>query len=336
MFDKLDFLEYSEVKMINSLSQHVDCLLPYQNTEDAKKFLQKAYHLLAVANAEEAAYSNCSRFIYSLEHGSMFLRQAAQSPVEIQPVLAFYGLSHYIKACLLTVDPAYPATVNVLAHGLSARKRKKQNYSFLKDEVKVQRHGLFGHFSEKMFHVKHMEGFKLNMTNLFKQIPELASVFSFQTAERHFHLLKKKHDGLYSLPVQLLDDYQMTENRLADFLAQKTNSQMTIEEMDKKDITLRVSTEDLPPPCRFDLLKGEWLFSRQKTAEVFYPELLVYYPLLYNLSMIARYETEWWYELLKLAPGKEFSLIKQFLSISQYKIPVLIGQYLNTVIIEKP
>ncbi|MFK2827225.1 YaaC family protein [Bacillus sp. B190/17] len=304
-------------------------LLPYQNTENSRSFLQNTYYSLNWPNAEEAAYNNCSRFIYSLEHGDIFLKQSTQAPMEIQPVLSFYGLSHYIKACLLAVDPAYPATVHVLAHGLSTRKKKKQNYSFLSDEVKTQRHGLFGHFSEKMFHVKHLEGFKLNMNDLFMQIPELAYIFSFQTKQFPFHPLKKNEVGLYSLTTQILDDYQMTENRLADFLKQKTNERILIQQSKKNTLLLKISTGIPPAPCRFNILENQWVFSRYKTAEAFYPELLIYYPILYNLSMIARYETEWWYDLLKLAPGKEFSLIKQFLNISTYKIPFLIGEYLN-------
>ncbi|RJS60985.1 hypothetical protein CJ483_13615 [Bacillus sp. PK3_68] len=329
MFNMLDFLEYSEVNMDNQLLHHLDVLLPYQNTEDAKKFLQSSYHLLALPNAEEAAYNNCLRFIYSLEHGNVFLRQSAQSPLSIQPVLIFYGLSHYIKACLLAVDPSYPATVHVLAHGLSTRKRKKQNYSFLKDEIRTQRHGLFGHFSEKMFHVEHLEGFKLNMRDLLMQIPELARVFSFQTGEQPFHLLQKHNMDLYRLPSQILDDYQMTEKRLSDFLEQKTNGCITVDKAHKNDVWIKISSEIPPAPCRFDMTANHWVFSRHKTLEAFYPELLVYYALLYNLSMIARYETEWWYELLKHAPGKEYSLIKQFLHISQCKIPLLVEQYLD-------
>ncbi|WP_191992053.1 YaaC family protein [Bacillus aerolatus] len=315
--------------MNKNFSWQKDGLLPYQNTESARAFLLNSYRSLALPNAEEAAYNNCTRFIYSLEHGDVFLKQADHSPLAIQPVLAFYGLSHYIKACLLTVDFAYPATVHVLAHGLSARRKKKQNYSFLHDEVKTQRHGLFSHFSEKMFHVKHLEGSKLNMYNLLVQIPELAPIFSFQAKHSPFHPLQKNEDGLYLLSKQVLDDYQMTENRLTDFLKQKTNGNVTVEKAEKDTLLIKLSSLSQAAPCRFNSLNSQWVFSRYKTHEAFYPELLIYYSLLYNLSMIARYETEWWYDLLKLTPGKEFSLIKQFLSVSMRKIPHLIENFLN-------
>ncbi|MED0668571.1 YaaC family protein [Bacillus badius] len=315
--------------MNNQLLHSFDPLLPYQNTADAKSFLQASYRSIALSNAEEAAYTNCPRFLYSLEHGTTFLSQSSHSPLAIQPVLIFYGLSHYIKACLLAVDPAYPATVHVLAHGLSTRKRKKQNYSFLKDEVRTQRHGLFSHFSDKMFHVKQLEGSKLNMNDLLAQIPELDQIFSFQTREAPFHSLKKEENGCYRVTAQILDDYQMTQNRLSDFLSQKTNGSMAVEGAHENELLIRISGERPAAPCRFNARNGQWMFSRRKTPEAFYPEILIYYALLYNLSMIARYETEWWYDLLKHAPGKEFSLIKQFLHISHHKIPLVIEQYLN-------
>ncbi|WP_338752450.1 YaaC family protein [Bacillus sp. FJAT-52991] len=235
-----------------------DPLLSYYSVPRAKSFLQTSYKTNDIKQAEQYAYDNCYRFIYCLEHGELFLKQAQQSPIAVQPVLAFYGLSHLLKACLITVDPCYPASVQVLAHGLSSRKKKKQNYYFFQDEVKVQRHGLFIHFSEKMFHITHIEGTKLNMKTLLKQIPELSCFFHQHNECSPFLTLEKKEEN--SLP----------------------------------------------------------------------SELMIYYALLYNLSMIARYETEWWYELLKLMPGEEYPFIKQFLTISIHKTPLLIEDYLRT------
>ncbi len=54
-------------------------------------------------------------------------------------MLLFYGMSQLFKACLLTIDPNYPESTTVLAHGVTTRKRKKQGYQFLEDEVKVQK-----------------------------------------------------------------------------------------------------------------------------------------------------------------------------------------------------
>lgn len=329
MFDMLDSLENSEENMDKRFLQINSDLIAYQNAAHAKGFLLQCYQMQGLSNAEEAAYTNCTRFVYSLEHGDLYLNQAFQSPLAIQPALAFYGLSHYIKACLLTVDADYPATVQVLAHGLSARKRKKQNYSFLQDEVRTQRYGLFTHFSNKMFHVEHLEGTKLKMNALLKQVPELSSIFSFQSGKAPFEKVQQKDEN-YAIPIQLLDDYQMTEHRFSEFLEAKTMGRVNVIEADKHLIYLKPLSLSLSPPFRFHFFTNEWVFSKSKESEAFYPELLIYYSLLYNLSMIARYETEWWYDLLKHAPGKEYSLIKYFTEVSIQKIPLLIAQFLHT------
>lgn len=50
--------------------------------------------------------------------------------------------------------------------------------------------------------------------------------------------------------------------------------------------------------------------------KVILPELLTHYLLLYNLSMIVRYESEWWSDLLKNYSHYDFVFISQFLDIS--------------------
>ena len=60
------------------------------------------------------------------------------------------------------------------------------------------------------------------------------------------------------------------------------------------------------------------------------PELLVHYLLLYNLSMISRYETDWWYDLLGSYGSEDYPFIYQFLNISAQKIPYYISAFLLT------
>lgn len=85
------------------------------------------------------SFENCYPFIYYLEHGKNYYELYKVAPFSIQPMLLFYGISQLFKACLLTIDPNYPESTTVLAHGVTTRKRKKQGYQFLEDEVKVQK-----------------------------------------------------------------------------------------------------------------------------------------------------------------------------------------------------
>src|SRR5690554_3754272 len=137
----------------------------------SQKFLQHCYK--NHHESDKLSYQNCYPFIYYLDHGKKYYEQASISPVELQPVLLFYGLVQLMKALLLTVDPLYPRTTQVLAHGVTTRKRKKNQYEFLMDEVKVQKNGLFTYFAERLFQLGQMEGEKIIMEDLLKGIPEL-------------------------------------------------------------------------------------------------------------------------------------------------------------------
>ena len=102
---------------------------PFFSASDTQIYLKRCYKNLE--QAEQKSYENCYPFIYYLEHAKIYYDQAANSPILIQPILLFYGFVHLIKACLLTKDPKYPENTTVLAHGVTSRKRKKQQYEFL-------------------------------------------------------------------------------------------------------------------------------------------------------------------------------------------------------------
>ena len=57
------------------------------------------------------------------------------------------------------------------------------------------------------------------------------------------------------------------------------------------------------------------------------PELLVHYLLLYNLSMISRYETDWWYDLLGSYNSEDYPFIYQFLNISAQKSLIIFQHF---------
>lgn len=123
----------------------------FYSVESTQKFLEKVYILNGIDDAKKNSFKNSERFIYFLKHAESFYKQAAYSPLEIKPILLFYGMAQLIKACLITRDPHYPSHTSVLAHGVTTRKRKKQNYCFSDDEVKIQRNGLCVHFMKHLF-----------------------------------------------------------------------------------------------------------------------------------------------------------------------------------------
>lgn len=303
---------------------------PYYSASSTQHFLQKCYEKLKDTNANQKSYENSYPFIYYIEHGQLYFGQAEKAPLTMQPILLFYGLVHLIKACILTVDPNYPETTSVLAHGVSTRKRKKQHYSFFQDEVKVQKNGLFPFMSEKMFHMKQLEGDKICMGDLLKYIPELNDLYLKMEGHQTFVDVDVT-DEFLSFPKSILDLYHMTEDRFVDYYHSISKSQVSLSNSEKKKIILKRDDGGLHDvsPLRVNSFNNRYSLSISRGNILLYPELLIHYLLLYNLSMIARYEIEWWSELIKTMPNKDYPFISTFLNITLEKGPILILEYLN-------
>ncbi|MGD6879976.1 YaaC family protein [Bacillus infantis] len=300
------------------------------SAENTQAYLKKCYTRHGIDQPEAKSYENCYPFIYYLEHGKIYYEQAAKSPLLIQPIMLFYGLVHLIKASILTADPNYPETTSVLAHGVSTRKRKKQQYSFFEDEVKFQKTGLFPFMADKLFHMKHMEGDKIEMGELFKYIPELNELFRQTEGTPAFAGIELAN-GQLTMPASILDQFHMTEERFIDYFNSKGSYNIESPAQGESG-KITFSCGSVPPhdirPLKFNIQEGSLSFPLAKGNLVNFPELLLHYLLLYNLSMIARYETEWWSELMKMMPNKDYPFIHSFLEITLLKGPYLVYQYL--------
>lgn len=296
------------------------------SAEYCQHYLKKCYQKNNIAQPEQKSFENCYAYLYYLEHGQIYYEQADKAPLILKPILLFYGLVHLIKACILTVDPAYPETTAVLAHGVSTRKRKKQNYLFFHDEVKFQKHGLFPFMSEKLFHMKQLEGEKAIMEELLQLIPELNDLFILLEGKKTFERLHRER-GQLQIPNTVLDCYHMTENRFKEFFIEKCNYHI---DLTSKDLAFNLDKNIFSKSSliKFNMDGGFWGIPLNKNKFAHYPELLIHYLLLYNLSMIARYETEWWSELTKMMPNRDFPFIHLFLEVTMQKGPFLVYHYL--------
>ncbi|KWU62409.1 YaaC family protein [Priestia sp. YIM B13446] len=293
-------------------------------------FLKKRYQKLNYSDAEQHSFKNSYPFIYYLEHSKNYYQVAAQSPVSVQPVLLFYGMSQLLKACLLTQNPVYPENTAVLAHGVSTRKRKKQSYDFLDDEVKIQKSGLFSQVGEELFHVKQLEGSKYTMNYLLSCVPELDTLFLNLGTRSFSHLTTI---GLLpatslSIPEQVTRCYHMNHERLYSFLKERSRLSLSLSE-DQVRILDPSSRLYNCSPFMYNFQDNTLHAPLEKDSCLYFPEMLAHYLLLYNLSMISRYETEWWYELLHTYSSKDYPFILRFLEVTAQKIPYLISCYLN-------
>jgi hypothetical protein len=309
--------------------QSSEALLHFQNVEYSRFYLETCYKKTQLKNSLEKAYSNTETFLAYLQHGERCLKEARLVSPQIQPILLFYGLTSYIKACILTVDPSYPSSTSVLAHGLSARKRKKKAYTFFEDEVKIQKDGLFTHCLQTMFHVKQLNGDKWTMGELFLSIPDLIETTSFYKLSTPFVLIQEPIRSRYQFPEEILDRYHMTEKYFQTYC--QSLCSFTLNWEDQKSLVFYLDDPNSlfsHSPFRYHTNNKKWYFPSKRNPFTNMPELAIHYALLYNLSMIARYDIEWWNDLFLYRSTKDFVFIIRFLQVTFEKIPFLLTSYL--------
>lgn len=327
----LHFSVNSEVRLVTIKYKNITSLSIFYSASTTQSFLKKCYLFHEVDQAEQKSYENCYRFIYLLKHGQLYYEQAAIAPLPLKPTLLFYGLVHLIKACILTVQPNYPETTTMLAHGVSTRKKKKQQYDFFEDEVKCQKNGLFPIMMESLFHFKQLEGTKFTMGLLFKHIPELSHLFYFFYKKNTFMKIDSLENGYFAIDKAILDYYHMTENRFTTFLQSKCTVPISFENSsDDEQLVLHINNKIKTNvlPFKYHVQEKQLYFPLHNHFLANCPEIMVHYLLLYNLSMIARYETEWWSELIHTMPNDDLPFIQTFLEITTEKGPLLLFDYL--------
>ncbi|SFB29704.1 YaaC-like Protein [Lentibacillus halodurans] len=300
-----------------------------QSQHTAQQYLQGCYEELDGIDASVKSFENCNQFMHYLDHGVRFYENGKRLETLLQPMLFFYGMVHLLKAALLTIRPHYPESTAILAHGVSSRKRKKRDYTFLDDEVKIQHNGLYPYFSEHLFLVKESPFEKIKMAQLFALIPEMTPLFTFHQQQ---NMMAVGNPGTMHLqfPASVLDNYHLTANafikRIKPFLP-------NIDYTETKGKAIHVFLKDPFRPKE----KSPFFTDRAYRA-IYFPvhrshylpisEIMVHYLLLYNLSMLCRYESEWWGDLLAAKPDMDYPFIKQFLNITAEKIPFMLGTIL--------
>jgi hypothetical protein len=305
--------------------ENVSTFLTYLEAEDAAlSLLQKNYQQLAVPDAESRSYQNISAFLAYMDHGKAYYSYGKDAPLFMKPVLLFYGMTHFMKASLLLTRPAYPESTADLAHGLSTRKRKKRDYHFSLDEVLVQQRGLFPYFSRYVCQKDLLSIQKLSMGDMLGLIPELQGLLLMQEEKQHLAPAEQQQTTIY-LPSSLPDNFQYTQRRFRELLHSfslklTSNEQLAIETPD--------TIWQTAGPLFYSTTEKNFHFLKQRSLTAIH-ECMAHYVLLYNLSMICRYETEWWTDFLHVSKRHEYPLIVRFLEITCEKFPLLIGSYMQ-------
>lgn len=297
-----------------------------QSQQTAQQYLFQCYQRINEQDAEKKSFENCNVFMYCLHHGREYYRAGENIDTILKPVMFFYGMAHLLKACLLTVRADYPESTSVLAHGVSTRKRKKRNYSFLEDEVKIQHKGLFPYFSEHLFGIRKFPFEKITMESLFNLIPELNQYFQYENKDNLVKIGNLGEDSI-TIPKSLCDNYHLTEKALLNRLEMYIPIVKVTPSPSSTTIHLQRPLTMKSGPFQFGMDKAIYL-PTNKQFFIPFSEVMVHYLLLYNLSMLSRYEAEWWGELLATKPDVDYPFISSFLTITSVKMPTMIGTYL--------
>lgn len=298
-----------------------------QSEQSAQHYLKHCYIKQGVSDADKQSYQNCHAFTYYLKHGQQFIKTGKDTPLEIKPILYFYGMVHLLKAALLTKRPHYPETTKLLAHGVSTRKRKKKDYIFMDDEVKIQHHGLFPYFAEHLYHIKHLSSHRLtiNMSLLLGLIPEMNPLFLLNKQGKLTHIGNIGERKL-TFPLTLLNSYHLTEPAFIKRIKQQAITVHSVETTSEV-ITIKLTRpiEKSFGPFFLNFSTQEIYFPTHRDDFLSFSEVMIHYLLLYNLSMVSRYESEWWGDLLSMKADIDYSFIAYYFDHIADKIPLLLG-----------
>lgn len=291
----------------------------FQSEDYTRRFLCDIYQQKNFIEATEKSYENYAVFGQHIKQGIEYLSTLSNIPISIKPTLLYYGMIHFLKACMLVEDPYYPRNTQVLAHGMTTRRKKKKQYEFFYDEIKIQSTGLFPLVSEKMFHVKLCVHEKYSLLCLFYHLAELTFLF------------RELRNETIAIPANTIDSFtlSMPKHAYKEYVKMTpsyhdgriTNCQDTILISFSKPISPFVSF-----PFAYTVTNDVYLLTNQPKEPLIH-EILVHYALLYYLSMLSRYDANCWLHLLQPA-NDEYLFLLKYLDIASQKIPLFTFEYL--------
>ncbi len=312
------------------MNQSIITLYNYlQSQDNARQFLHHCYQKQDFADSNNWSYQNSERFYYMIKHGLMYYQSGEQAPLLLRPLLYYYGMMHMMKACLLVKVPTYPENTTLLAHGLSTRRKKRKNYQLLQDEVKIQQRGIFPYFSAQLFDVQTFVKDRFSIGHLLQAIPELDELFLLQQ-QATFITVGQLHHHSLTFPNTILDTYHLTQNRFIE----KLQAYINITRVHSNHSSFRCVLQQ-----PISAVANQPFYLHSQNSSIYFPlsrhipfqchEIMHHFMLLYQLSMLARYESEWWGDFTQMQQSKDYPIITQFLDITVKKVPTYLGSYLQ-------
>jgi hypothetical protein len=313
--------------------------LYYENDLGAKGCLEKAYKaFLPEEKLMPFVYQNTSKLGSFIKQSRAYFTAAHDSDVMVKPLLLYYGCNSLLKALIILKDPGYPKTTEVLQHGLTTRKRKKNQYLFYDDELKIQKHGLLPLFSSIWYKQPLTIHQKYRIIDLLGCLPTLQESYYLTHQKRTLiplMLTKQKKDGfILSFCQKELNARQLDWNDLFRLIRYALIQRAHVEKLDKGlccvVYPVDESSFNLLSIPQFTYELDNHLFFNYTSENVINHPLLVYLMILYILSMLCRYETDLWSDMLHTSDTGERFMIESFLSEAIYQFPAFVLKHLSS------
>lgn len=332
-----------------------DTFLYLESEPATLKLLTARYEQCGERAAQRLAYENTAPFIYYLKQAREYYRTAQTADRIVKPLVLYYGMMSLTKAYVLTLDPHYPNRTSLLRHGLSTRKRKKLNYRFRDDEIKVQKDGLLPHVLsllgmtqglEEKYKVWECLGHLPQLYNTYRQIvprtvlypiyiPRNSSTVTYVYMEDalldHFHL---RAEGF----VHMLNRHNH-RNAKGYFELKHDHSHeqyVTIVWKHPELDHVSQSGEGFQNTMILADATGHYFLRLSTERRLHLPEYIFHLMLMFHLGMLARYETERWGEIVFTFGSDELFLIHELLQQTERYYPnLLLNEMLDEQLIFK-
>lgn len=336
-------LKERRIQCENSIERMWGLFLFFENEPVAKQYLFQSYALIKdEKEANRLAFENTHKFIYFLKQGTSYFNSAKESDLIVRPLLVYYGITSLMKAILLLKDPHYPKTTAVLQHGITTRKKKKRNYSFQDDEIKVQKDGLLPYFSQIVIEEPLITHRKYKVFDLFSMIPELQDSFFllFQSRTMTGVRITKLNSSswLFTFEKNQIHENNLVFSKIVSLFEIGLSSSEKILSSSDSELSLTICTSNpnyIPDMNHTQIVrdyKGGYHFYLKDSLSIS-NEIIVYNMLMYILGMLCRYDTELWGELIFSFSSSDIYMIEEILQLSLRKFPNLILNHLFNEII---
>ncbi|MFY0544731.1 YaaC family protein [Brevibacillus sp. H7] len=304
----------------------------------ARKFLTDCYQHRGFDHPNRLAFQQSNRFLYTWKQARAFYSAAADADLLIRPLLLFYGCVHMLKGVLLTVEPDYPQNSRMLQHGVTTRKLKRTPYQLLEDEVRPQKEGFFAQLAKVLGPTLLNERYLVK--ELLGSLSALSDAYAGVTGERYWHRVQMaaQADGsvVLALPFRSNGTLGFSPETYRQFLQRMAPLGLTIPIVEWEPSTGRkqfcLSSADLVLLSDHPVFQrdGETVFVWNGPNDTLpLPVWVNHYLLLYVLSMLCRYETEWWGELVLSHAYAETLLVDRFLTHHEHAFPTFIMEQMK-------